>query len=1520
MIRWHGGSAGKSLRAVLFSLCVFASCHGFALTDYYFTGSDACWTDSVWSATNGGSPIPGFCPGAQPQERAMFAGAQRVTIPEGEFDTYANFCVNLSSVGKEFFFDGRDNVFRMAACDADTWSSEPFSVKYGGSHFFNMQLYTVSDLRYRRALLTVTNGFMAASMPVLNAMTIDFKKGFWNFYDPVPGQTPTEEVNVVLFNAANNFASVFVDGDNGAKMRFSSLYIRGNSWTNELTFAGGSHEIMGRLSFPYNNCNSRNTDTRFTVTSNAMLHVEGATTFGYVDTYYNTSNRVYKFLVDKDSTAEFKGQFYTKEICGLDLAAREGGKLVFGAGNNTVHYLGGKNLVTAKVEVVDAKLDMRDTFVLGGGYSQYNQKIVPDSLAYASLYASNSVINSGFGSEGSTQLYVVNADMEVLDSQWSSRNLYLGYAGCRARVAVKGGRFDHAGHFRLGCQGLGNAEFSFEGGEGSIKPLSATDFQLGAAPGSESLICISGGKLFFDLSSAANSCILGYTSNSTGVVHQTGGEFNISGSGGLVVGNQGKGVYEMQGGSLTTKQIRIGFSSHDREEHVFRQSGGYVDVQSSGIYYGVNVCDADALGRLVLDGGVMRCNSIRGWTGSASKGGKGWAVLEADGGTLRASENSSVQIQNFDEAWLGDKGLTVESDYSITIAQAFADKEGEEGLLALSGNGEKTLSATNSVQSRLTATGGIVKFAQTAGVDASHSSHAAFSGGSGVSLVGAQTSVRFRSLALGDASSFVRIALDIGDCVSSETAIDSLSQVKLSFAGTPPMGTHTVLRCKGAVSDDVRANWMTRSEFVSSKPEGAKVAFKLDYDDQADETAFSVVFSAYAGEIAPDNVVSVSTNIGGTATADAMRFDSTGGDKIVGGDGTLELADCGLDSIVVESGHHEIALSLALPCGTMARTTIAEGASLDITGAILRGGIEKLGLGRLELSAHNGLGIGFVHDGGTSVLKHGDSAGTGMLTVRDGTLVFAPENENEEMRLATTVQISPSVSPTNAVVLKADGDTVISMVSAPSGRGALIKRGAGRLTIEEKKLLSVVNSSGFAKVNQQYSASNELEMPANGSVPSGFPYSGINVIEGELRFKGASGDKSVKDSVNAFKSLVSMTVGLNTRNVASAPGMVVDNAVCNFNNGSRHLNIGSGLSETVYGGAGDPYLLVTNNSSLIVNTLNFAWDSTHPTVKPRLVADASSVTCSYMFQPNRGTKVPLEHVFRNGSALYGNITFECESTLIFDNSICAKDSALSCARLYQEWGNNCWNRAKGTLVFRNGGKLYCNALAASVNASYPVKHDLTVRFDNGEWIPAHTNFICSGAIQGDPDKLVLESSGDGLVMAPGAGITWVLDVAVSGEGGLVKRGEGVLELDQSAVRYSGVTRVEQGVLSLGSKRLSGIVLAGPGTVDGGELTASAIRLDISGGLDGAETPFFGDGLTFGGSFPAVDLGLSDENPLPRPFRRFAVARYGAQGEAPASGVCRIRNSGHKSMRGKIECEDGVVYVTPYLAGFSVLVR
>jgi hypothetical protein len=70
----------------------------------------------------------------------------------------------------------------------------------------------------------------------------------------------------------------------------------------------------------------------------------------------------------------------------------------------------------------------------------------------------------------------------------------------------------------------------------------------------------------------------------------------------------------------------------------------------------------------------------------------------------------------------------------------------------------------------------------------------------------------------------------------------------------------------------------------------------------------------------------------------------------------------------------------------------------------------------------------------------------------------------------------------------------------------------------------------------------------------------------------------------------------------------------------------------------------------------------------------------------------------------------------------------------------------------------------------------------------------------------------------------------------------------------------------------------------------------------------------------VDLGRTEKNPLPRPFARFALARYDAELGSPLSGECRIFNSGYRSMRGSIECEDGVVYVTPRLVGFSILMR
>jgi hypothetical protein len=104
--------------------------------------------------------------------------------------------------------------------------------------------------------------------------------------------------------------------------------------------------------------------------------------------------------------------------------------------------------------------------------------------------------------------------------------------------------------------------------------------------------------------------------------------------------------------------------------------------------------------------------------------------------------------------------------------------------LKLTGKGVKTLTATNSAQARLVASGGLVKFAPTAGVNARHYSAASFAGRSGLSLEGAQSEAVFRSLSLGDETSFAVIKLDVGDVVKADSAIENLTQVKVSLTGS----------------------------------------------------------------------------------------------------------------------------------------------------------------------------------------------------------------------------------------------------------------------------------------------------------------------------------------------------------------------------------------------------------------------------------------------------------------------------------------------------------------------------------------------------------------------------------------------------------------------------------------------------------------------------------------------------------------------------------------------------------------
>jgi autotransporter-associated beta strand protein len=158
---------------------------------------------------------------------------------------------------------------------------------------------------------------------------------------------------------------------------------------------------------------------------------------------------------------------------------------------------------------------------------------------------------------------------------------------------------------------------------------------------------------------------------------------------------------------------------------------------------------------------------------------------------------------------------------------------------------------------------------------------------------------------------------------------------------------------------------------------------------------------------------------------------------------------------------------------------------------------------------------------------------------------------------------------------------------------------------------------------------------------------------------------------------------------------------------------------------------------------------------------------------------------------------------------------------------------------------------------------------------------------------------------------------VNGSGGLVKKGDGTLLLGEDAVSYSGVTRIDEGLLDLGGK-MHALKVSGSGTVAGGTIAGGGMCISLGDdGTPDGPLPKFRD-VTFPGRFK-VDLGRDGAGQSPDiPGKTVKIAEY--EGGSIDVSRWRVVNAGRKNVSGNFEAKDGSVYMTLDNAGLSLIVR
>lgn len=283
------------------------------------------------------------------------------------------------------------------------------------------------------------------------------------------------------------------------------------------------------------------------------------------------------------------------------------------------------------------------------------------------------------------------------------------------------------------------------------------------------------------------------------------GRMDTSGSYvGLTIGTtRSHSLYEQTGGVMRYPRIgRVGYSITGSGSAVLRMKGGTMEItpeNGTGGSAVMNICDStESNGRIELLGGELICSAVRGWTGATCKNGKGWAQLYANGGTVKGGlAASGTLLETFDEAVLGEKGLTVDTnDKTLTVNQTFSEESKGTGLFVKTGAGILEVGNGSTHGITVVANGTFRPKVEQFGKALVVTNGAEFA-----LTADGRTTYTVDSLTVGSEASRGTLLMDQGDVivVNGNNAVHFENALLSCDAVATTPGTYTFFRCKGTV-------------------------------------------------------------------------------------------------------------------------------------------------------------------------------------------------------------------------------------------------------------------------------------------------------------------------------------------------------------------------------------------------------------------------------------------------------------------------------------------------------------------------------------------------------------------------------------------------------------------------------------------------------------------------------------------------------------------------------------------------
>ncbi|MBO5751339.1 MAG: hypothetical protein J6R80_02920 [Kiritimatiellae bacterium] len=956
-------------------------------------------------------------------------------------------------------------------------------------------------------------------------------------------------------------------------------------------------------------------------------------------------------------------------------------------------------------------------------------------------------------------------------------------------------------------------------------------------------------------------------------------------NGELHVGRWGTGLAYINGGHVEGfgKGITVaGYGNkapagNEERESVLVQSGGRISTGAKvaqGITVGVQ---EGRKGRLCLEGGDTEVAFVRG--------GAGYAALEADGGRIVVQASASGNlIEGFDEAYLGKKGLQIESDYDVTISQPFTDKAGAEGegLIKLSGSGVKTFAMASGAPSVVEAVSGEAIFLSGAAVPKT----LIVDNGAVVELSG---KVTLENLVVGGADSFGVLRIDPTTEITVTGSFDIRNmQIELKdefVAGE----SYRVFSCRDDMSESVMAKLVgtyVRSGFMEGTSCHVEVA-------EAEEGTLAV------------NIV---IDEGDKVTLKVESGDETRQDDIIWNSSKTLNADVSPGATLTLGGNLGYGLIHKTGEGTLYLTGLL---NAFYPGVLLTEGV-------LSISDEKALGVETIYGISPARIAGGILEITGEETVKfNNALSFEAESTNGLVEVRTL----------------ADAEMPMPSVK----QGAFRKRGPGTLTL----MATEANEKyAFSNVEPPNPINEDMSNWAGFTVQEGeliirADKPGItNTLTCNIEV-GVPGEARQENKVQPGLVLDNVNVSIGTERKIGIGSFVKNDTVKNDGKGTVQSVANSFVTH--------PYLVVTNGAFLKCGMVRLFFGSESARNlkgSARVLVDRSAISAKYdYYTTNVGGLPPCldtdgcpgYHYFVNQSALFtrdikqnGTCYVRIEDSYIggLDEEVRGR-TPLNINHMSNDMTSQ-WEVVRSE---------FCVSIVHRATPGYKSRRTQNYIFEDSLWSCGDNN-LTVGSTNVNMNIFV---RGRGLRLAPYAGRTYDVIRKIRGTGGIVMDGPGTLcfrrsrylDIEQAdpididpvldkdlgdntgtelynpcTVQYTGNTELNGGTIDFGGFSLTNMTLTGKG---GTVLNAAFERLRISN-----TNIVFGSGVTFGGTtrFDFADIEASDGD-------KIVVGRYSA--EPPNVSKWRARNTA-RNLKATFSVADGVISAEFKSTGAIVLVR